>query len=144
MLDLMSRMLPAVLAVLGGCVTSTTTATPLLYHGPVEVKLKERFRVMVGARHVGFLIFSQIADEKFFRIVTPSGIPVGEVHKYGRFFKWELFADRPRDIGLFTMKEGLAKLFETGETIRVFPLEGRGEATEAAALKLLKKALADN
>ena len=128
----MSRMLPAVLAVLAGCVT--TTATPLLYHGPVEVKLKERFRVMVGARHVGFLIFSQIADEKFFRIVTPSGM----------FFKWELFADRPRDIGLFTMKEGLAKLFETDETIRVFPLEGRGEATEAAAIKLLKKALAHN
>ncbi len=141
MLDAMSRMLPAVLAVLAGWVTTTT---PLLYHGPVEVKLKERFRVMVGARHVGFLIFSQIADEKFFRIVTPSGIPVGEVHKYGRFFKWELFADRPRDIGFFTMKEGLAKLFETDETIRVFPLEGRGAATEAAALKLLKKALADN
>ena len=61
-----------------------------------------------------------------------------------RFFKCEPFRDRPRELGLFTMKEGLAKLFETDDVIRVFPLEGRGEPTEAAAHKLLKKALADN
>jgi hypothetical protein len=137
----MGRLLPAVLAVLAGCV-STTTPTPL--PAPIEVKLKERFRVIAGARHVGFLILSQIAEERYFRVVTPTGIWVGDIHKYGRFFQCEPFRDRPRELGLFTMKEGLGKLFETDEPIRVFPLEGRGEPTEAAAQKLLKRALADN
>ena len=135
------RMLPAVLAVLGGCVSSTT---PTPTHQPIEVKLKERFRVMAGGDQIGFLVYSEIAGERYFRVVTPTGIWVGDVHKYGRFFKCEPFRDRPRDIGLFTMKEGLAKLFETDQEIRIFPLEGRGEPTEAAAHELMKQALADD
>jgi hypothetical protein len=135
----MGRLLLAVFAVLAGCV-SNTTPTPL--DGPIQVRQLERFRVFGGDRLLGHLVLSDIAGQHYFRVVTPTGGWVGDVHQYGRFYKSEPFRDRPREIGLYKMNEGLGLLFETEAPIRVLPLEGRGEATEAAAHKLLQKAWA--
>lgn len=140
--DPMGRLLLAVW-ILGafGCVTKTT---PAPMPAPLEVKLKERFRVFSGEDLVGYLIYSEIAGQRYFRVVTPVGIWVGDIQRNGRFFKCEPFRERPRDLGMFTMHEGLELLFEARRPIRILPLEGRGEPTEAAAQNLLRQALEAN
>ena len=135
----MGRMLLAVLAVLAGCASSDI---PDPIGRPIPVRQLERFRVFGGDRLIGHLVLSEIAGQRYYRVVTPTGGWVGDVHQYGRFFKSEPFRERPRELGLYTMNEGLRLLFETEAPVRVLPMEGRGAPTEAAALKLLRKALA--
>ena len=135
----MGRLLLAVLVVLAGCVSSTTL-TPL--EGPIPVRQLERFRVFGGDRLLGHLVMSEIAGQRYYRVVNVNGGWVGDVQRYGRFFKPELFGERPRELGLYTMNEGLGLLFETEDPIAILPMEGRGEPTEAAARKLLRQALA--
>ena len=98
---------------------------------------------MEGERLVGFLVFQEIEGQRFFRIETPSRGWVGDVDGYGRFYKCEPFREKPRELGIYTMKAGLALLLETREPLRILPLEGRGEASEAAAHRLLKQARGD-
>jgi hypothetical protein len=133
------RLLLAVLAVLAGCV-SNTTPTPL--EGPIPVKQLERFRILGGDQLLGYLVLSEIGELRYYRVVTPTGIWVGDVDRDGRFFKSEPFREQPRELGVYTMNQGLGLLLETDVRIRILPMEGRGEPTEAAAHKLLRHALA--
>ena len=142
MLRDMRAMLLAVLAVTAlavvvGCV-SNSPARRLV--DPLDVIVKERFRVMQGERLIGFLLLQEVAGSPYFRIETPSRNWVGDADLNGRFFKNELFRKIPRELGIYSMKDGLALLFEETGALRILPLEGRGEPTEAAAHKLMDQA----
>ena len=138
----MRRMLLAVLAVFPACISTTTPRQDPV--GPYRVIVKERFRVMQGERLLGHLIYVQVADQRYFRVEMPSGGWVGDIRKYGRLLKSVPFRDLPREIGVYPqIGEGLARLFEVDGPLRILPLDGEGRPAEAAANKLLKKAMAD-
>ena len=120
------------------CVSETTPHLP----EPLPVSLLERFRVMQGEDLVGYLLYQEIAGRRYYRIITPSGGWVGDATEALQFYKNEPFRDRPRFVGVFTMKEGLGVLFERDSGLTILPEEGRGEPTEASAHRILERAKA--
>jgi hypothetical protein len=133
-----------------GCVSETTTA-PLTRPGPYKVSELEEWRVLSANVPIGRLVLLEVRGREqvltYFRAESSGGQWVGRVARYGRFFKNEPFRPielGPRDLGLYTMNEGLALLYEVDGPIKVTPMEGRGQLTEAAAHKLLDKATQKN
>ena len=119
-----------------GCVSETTTA-PLTRPGPYKVSELEEWRVLSANVPIGRLVLLEVRGREqvltYFRAESSGGQWVGRVARYGRFFKNEPFRPielGPRDLGLYTMNEGLALLYEVDGPIKVTPMEGRGQLTE--------------
>ena len=133
-----------------GCVSESTTTLPAL-PGPYKVSELEEWQVLAADAPIGRLVLLELRGREqvmtYFRAETTDGQWVGRVARYGRFFKNEPFRPielGPRDLGLYTMREGLALLYEVEGPIKVTPMQGRGQLTEAAAHKLLDKANENN
>jgi hypothetical protein len=143
MLPLMWRMACVAIAAVG-CVTTTA---PVHFDGPYRVIEKERFRVMRAGQLVGNLLYLEIAvperPTQYYRLGLPGGAWVGDIHMDLSFYKSEPFRDTPRWLGIYPMKEGLSLMLETPGPLQILPTVGSGEATEAAALKLLREAMVD-
>lgn len=128
-----------------GCVSESRTTPPS--STPYKVRHLEEWRVLSADKPVGRLLLLEVsgADQvlTYFRAETNAGQWVGRVGRDGRFYKNEPFRPvelGPRDLGLYSMREGLALLYEVEGPITVTPMEGRGQLTEAAAHQLLRKA----
>lgn len=125
-----------------------STTHPLSPGGaPYKIKKLEQWRVLSAGKHIGHLLLLEVrgGDQvlTYFRAETRAGQWVGRVGRDGRFYKNEPFRPvelGPRDLGLYSMHEGLALLYEVEGPITVTPMEGRGQLTEAAAHQLLRKA----
>ncbi len=130
-----------------GCVSETTTA-PLTRPGPYKVSELEEWRVLSANVPIGRLVLLEVRGEEqvltYFRAETKDGQWVGRVARNGRFFRNEPFRPielGPRDLGLYTMKEGLALLYEMEGPITVTSMDGRGQLTEADIRKQLRQAI---
>ena len=109
----------AVLAMAAGC--ATRPVTPQI-SGYLVKELGHR-QVFSKGRLIGYLRELEIqqpsAPVRYFRVETPSGGWAGNVDGYGRFYKCEPFREQPTDIGMYSMAEGLGRLFEIETPIRI-------------------------
>ncbi len=129
-----------------GCVSERTTIPPKA--GPYVVRELREWRVMSADEPIGRLVLLEVRGEEqvltYFRAETKDGQWVGRVARNGRFFRNEPFRPielGPRDLGLYTMKEGLALLYEVEGPITVTSMDGRGQLTEADIRKQLRQAV---
>ncbi len=121
-----------VLVVYSGCATAPETPLP----GGYPVQQLDSAQLFSQGRLIGVLRQLEIqqpgAPVRFYRVETVAGGWVGNVDGYGRFYKCEPFRSEPRDIGLFAMREGLGRLFETEQPIRIVtPGKQQGRPIEA-------------
>lgn len=112
-------MLLALLA--GGCQSTTKTVEP--EYRPRQVVERNRWEVWSPDRQLGWLVELEILDPngklRFYRVENLRNQWVGHVTADGRFSRREPFRDDDVDLGLWPMRQGVAKLFEASGEVEL-------------------------
>ena len=108
----MNRIAVAAALMLAGC--STPPSNPDYFPRPV-VPLA-RWQIEIGDQHVGELVQLEIRDPAmqltYYRIEDPQGRWVGHATDKGRFSRRVPFRDEEEDLGVWSLRSGVAQLFD--------------------------------
>jgi hypothetical protein len=117
------------LALLGAaaCVSSHTHERPPDYV-PRQVVEIERYDVLQAGSVLGALLLLEIEDPsgplRFWRVENRNGAWVGHATEVGRFSRRVPFRDDEQDLGIWPMRQGVARLLEVdgGVDLRQAPV----------------------
>jgi len=121
------RSLPFVLllAAAGSC-SSTREVSPPIDLAPRQVVELARFEVRHQGRVLGTLVELEIQDPggplRFYRIENRDGAWVGHATGQLRFSQRLPFRDDERDLGMWPLQQGVARLFEVEGEVALRPL----------------------
>jgi len=115
-------LLPAV-ALLTSCEATTTTVSG--DYSAREVVELARWQVQSEGEVLGFVVKYEIRDAKrpqqFFRVIDHAGRWVGKATANGRFSRRTPF-EGDLDLGVLSMRSGVAQLFEAMEPVHLKPI----------------------
>jgi hypothetical protein len=102
-----------------------TKPVPPVY-APREVVELERWRVESAGRELGWVAKYEIRDPEgpvlFFRVTDRAGRWLGHATANGRFSRRVPFEEEEQDLGVLSMKRGVAQLFEATAPVDLKPI----------------------
>ncbi|HEX5051519.1 MAG TPA: hypothetical protein VFZ65_07080 [Planctomycetota bacterium] len=117
-----------VLTVLAASLLAACAAEPLVqpdYAARPVVELA-RWQVMQGDTLRGYVRHLEIRDPKgpipYYRIEDPQGRWLGHASEIGRFSRRVPFQDDEQDLGVWSMAQGVARLFEADAAVELRPV----------------------
>ncbi|MEZ6036651.1 MAG: hypothetical protein R3F29_04170 [Planctomycetota bacterium] len=93
---------------------------------PRQVVTLARWDVFSAERLIGQVVHLEIRDPagpvRFYRIEDPRGRWVGQATEQGRFTRRTPFDENGEDLGVLSMKRGVAELFEASAAVELRPV----------------------
>src|SRR5262245_36156387 len=133
MRSLPSVPLSTLLVVAAGACSSTREVSPPIDLAPRAVVERARFEVRHQGRVLGTLVELEIQDRdgplRFYRIENRDGAWVGHATGQLRFSQRLPFRDDERDLGMWPLPQGVARLFEVDGAVVLRPLPLAAPAT---------------
>jgi hypothetical protein len=116
-----------------GACSSTREVSPPIDLAPRPVVERSRFEVRHQGRVLGTLVELEIQDRdgplRFWRVENRDGAWVGHATGQLRFSQRLPFRDDERDLGMWPLKQGVARLFEVDGEVALRPLPVAQPAT---------------